>query len=299
MNNAKKKDKAPIIIAICVAALIAAAVLFIVTKGFQNDRTDPNKARFERELGEKYGEEFVCLKLETRGMAIDPPVVMDAICAPARDQSLIFNAQIFLDLNSTENTDCYPYELARQQITEEFSDKICGIWHGFTAFCFPIFFIENDDIVARIKEGTFNWRYYAEHLCSIDNETDYIDTTDYANFEFVIIVDSSYNNVSYKDEWNALQKVIEEWLAEFRQKNIYLGLNFTLYFPPPELYAECAEIVRNIPMNLGVEYNYLSMLDEKLDEERIIEFCFDQYIVDEVGYTRVAEAYVEAREEMG
>lgn len=50
MNNAKKKDKAPIIIAICVAVLIAAAVLFIVTKGLQKGRTDPNKARFEREL---------------------------------------------------------------------------------------------------------------------------------------------------------------------------------------------------------------------------------------------------------
>lgn len=292
MNNAKKKDKAPIIIAICVAVLIAAVVLFIVTKGLQKGRTDPNKARFERELGEKYGEEFVCLNLETYGMAIDPPVVMDAVCAPARDPSLTFNAQIVLDLNSTENTDYYPYALAQRQITEEFSDKICGIWHGFTAFCYPIFVIENDDdIVARIKEGTFNWRYYSGKP-SLDDETDY------ANFEFVIIVDSSYNNVSYKDEWNALQKVIEEWLAEFQQRDIYLGLVFDLYFPPPELYAECAEIVRNIPMNLGVEYDYRSMLDEKLDEERFIEFGFDQYIVDEVGYTRVAEAYVEAREKM-
>lgn len=292
MNNAKKKDKAPIIIAICVAVLIAAAVLFIVTKGLQKGRTDPNKARFERELGEKYGEEFVCLNLETYGMAIDPPVVMDAVCAPARDPSLTFNAWIVLDLNSTENTDFYPYALARRQITEEFSDKISGIWSGLTVYCTPEFLIENDDIVGRIRGGTFNWRYYAEQPCSIDIEPNY------AFFRFVIVVDSSSDNVSYKEEWNALQKVIEEWLEEFRQRDIDLMLTFDLYFPPSELYAECAEIVRNIPTDPYAGYNCYYMLDEKLNEERIIEFVIDQYIVDEEGYTRVAEAYVEAREKM-
>lgn len=283
--------------------LIAAAVIFIVTKGFQKGRTDPNKARFERELEEKYGEKFVCLKLETHGIAIDPPVVMDAVCAPARDPSLIFNAHILIDLNSTKNTDFYPDELARRQITEEFSDKINGSWHGFTAYCETYFFIENDDIVGdinddiagRIKGGTFNWRYYAEKLSSVDIDSE----ADHACFDFVIIVDSSYNNVSYKDEWNALQKVIEEWLAEFQQRDIDLQLGFYLYFPPSELYAECAEIVRNIPVGWDADYDYRSMLDEKLDEERIIELGFDQYIVDEVGYTQIGEIYVEAREEMG
>lgn len=108
-----KKSKTPIVIAICAVVLIAAAVIFIVTEGFQSGRTDPDKARFEREPEEKYGEKFVCLNLETHGMAIDPPVVMDAVCAPTHDPSLIFNTQIVLDLNSTENTDFYPYELAR------------------------------------------------------------------------------------------------------------------------------------------------------------------------------------------
>lgn len=292
MNNAKKKDKAPIIIAICVAVLIAATVLFIVTKDLQKGRTDPNKARFERELEEKYGEEFVCLKLETHGIAIDPPVWMDAVCAPARDPSLIFNAHILLDLNSTENTDYYPYALTCRQLTEEFSNEISGIWGEFTAYCvpdiLPEILIENDDIVGRIKEGTFNWRYYSGQL-SLDDETDY------ARFRFVVVVDSPSDNVSYKEEWNALQKVIEEWLAEFQQRDIDFGLGFDLYFPPSELYAECAEIVRNISR----DYDYYSMLNEKLDEERIIELGFDQYIVDEVGYTQIAEEYVDAREKMG
>lgn len=290
MNNTKKKDKTLIIIAICAVVLIAAAVLFIVTKGLQKGRTDPNKARFERELEEKYGEKFVCLNLETHGMAIDPPVVIDAVCAPARDPSLTFNAQIVLDLNSTVNTDDYPYELARRQITEEFSDKISGIWDGFTARCSPLFFTENGDIVwesnddmaGKIKGGTFNWRNYTDNEASS------------ACFYFDIVVDSSSHSVSYKDEWNALQKVIDEWLTEFRQRDYDLGLVFYLYFPPPELYAECAEILRNISI-----YDEESMLDEKLDEERIIILGFDPYIVDEIGYTRDAEFYVDAREKMG
>lgn len=238
----------------------------------------------------------MCLKLETHGIAIAPPVWMNAVCAPARDPSLIFNARIVLDLNSTEKTDYYPYALTCRQLTEEFSDKISGIWGGLTVYGTPEFLIENNDIVRKIKEGTFDWRYYAEQLCSIDNETDYIDD-DYAFFRFVIVVDSSSDNVSYKEEWNALQKVIEGYLAEFRQKDFDLALTFNLYFPPSELYAECAEIVRNIPTDPYADYD--CMLDEKLNEERSIVFGLDQYIVDEVGYTQLGEIYVEAREEMG
>lgn len=114
----------------------------------------------------------------------------------------------------------------------------------------------------------------------------------------MVVADISSDNVTYKEEWNALQKVIEEYLSEFRQRDFNLVLCFDLCFPPRELYAECAEIVRNAPADPNADYD--NMLDEMLDEYGLrIKLSFDQDLVDELGYTRLAEAYVDAREGMG
>lgn len=89
----KKKSKAPVAIAICAVVLFAAAVIFIAAKGFQDGRTDPDKARFERELKEKYGEEFVCLEARyEHTIGFNSPTFYEGECAPKKDTNLAFEA---------------------------------------------------------------------------------------------------------------------------------------------------------------------------------------------------------------
>lgn len=250
----KKKSKAPIVIAICAVVLFAAAVIFIVTKGLQGGGIDPDKARFERELKEKYGEEFVCLDLE-RSSVFDKPMTIRSVCAPVRDTTLTFTAEIDIDLNGTRNFDDYPYALANRQLSEEITEKLSGIWNDLRVKSNVLTYEDpdSDESIRKIKDGSFDWRHYFEQSPLF--------------IECIVLIDNSKPALSYEEEWNALQEILEEYNEElnkisFADANDIPGLSLYLYFAPSDLYAECAAKI-NEPLTLNNEDDIYKYFEEK------------------------------------
>lgn len=256
------KRKAPIIgIAVCAFVLIAAVLTVLILTGkIGGKRHDPDKERFEKALSERYGEDFVCFEWEGSGV-FEKPIRMSGICAPARDTTLRFRADIEID-SETRLSDDYPWALASRQLSAELTKKFNKIWNEFSVDSgFLIIEDHNSaEFVPKIREGTFDWRYYMEQSISG------------SNFDFgvnaicTVIVDSSAATLSHEEEWNALHGLMEEYNVELNKLDRYPGLSLSIYFAPSELYGECAAKMK-APRSLSSDNDdYLDFLEEKLGE---------------------------------
>ncbi len=260
MSN--KKIKTPIIvIALCAVVLaFAALTILILTGKIGGERRDPDKERFETFLRERYGEEFVCLEWESSSV-FKKPVLMNGICAPVRDTTLRFMADIEIG-DETEFTDDYPWAVASRQLSDEFTEKFGKIWNEFSIDS-GFLIIEGHDsaeFVPKIREGTFNWRYYVEQSIS----GSYFDLG--VNAICTVLVDGSAATHSYEEEWNALHELLEEYNAELNKLDRYPVLSISIYFAPSKLYGECAARMK-APRSLGSgNDDYLVFLEEKLGE---------------------------------
>lgn len=257
-----KKSKTPIIvIAICAFILIAAALTVLILTGkIGGERRDPDKERFEMLLRERYGEEFVCLEWEGTGV-FEKPIRMSGICAPARDISLRFMADMEIG-SETKLSEDYPWALASLQLSAELTKMFNKIWNEFSVDSgFLIIEDHNSaEFVPKIREGTFDWRYYMEQSISG------------SNFDFgvnaicTVLVDGSAATLSHEEEWNALHGLMKEYNAELNKLDRYPGLSLSIYFAPSELYGECAARMK-APRSLGSDNDdYLEFLEEKLGE---------------------------------
>lgn len=256
MSN--KKSKTPIIvIAICAFILIAAALTVLILTGkIGGERRDPDKKRFETLLRERYGEEFVCLEWEGSGV-FEKPIRLSGICAPARDTTLRFRADIEID-SETRLSDSSPYALANRQLSEEISEKLSGIWINFGIKSNVLTYEDpdKDESILKIRDGSFDWRHYFEQSPLF--------------IECIVLIDSSTASLSYEEEWNALQEILEEYNEEFNKLSVAgtndsPSLSLYLYFAPSNLYAESAAVM-NEPLMLNNEEEVYEYLEEKLGE---------------------------------
>lgn len=256
------KRKAPIIgIAVCAFVLIAAVLTVLILTGkIGGKRHDPDKERFEKALSERYGEDFVCFEWEGSGV-FEKPIRMSGICAPARDTTLRFRADIEID-SETRLSDDYPWALASRQLSAELTEKFNKIWNEFSVDSgFLIIEDHNSaEFVPKIREGTFDWRYYMEQSISG------------SNFDFgvnaicTVLVDGSAATLSHEEEWNALHGLMKEYNAELNKLDRYPGLSLSIYFAPSELYGECAARMK-APRSLSSDNDdYLEFLEGKLGE---------------------------------
>lgn len=252
------KRKAPIIgIAVCAFVLIAAALTVLILTGkIGGERRDPDKKRFETLLRERYGEEFVCLEWEGSGV-FEKPIRLSAICAPVRDTTLRFRADIEID-TETEFSDEYPFVLANRQFSEEIGEKLGGVWNNFGVKCIVLTYDEPDadESIRKIRDGSFDWRSFFKQSPLF--------------IECIVLIDSSTAALSYEEEWNALQKILEEYNEEFNKlsltdTNNIPWLSLYLYFAPSDLYAEGAAKI-NEPLTLNNEEDIYEYLEEKFGE---------------------------------
>lgn len=254
------KRKAPIIgIAVCAFVLIAAALTVLILTGkIGGERRDPDKKRFETLLRERYGEEFVCLEWEGSGV-FEKPIRMSGICAPARDTTLRFRADIEID-SETRLSDDYPRAVANRQFSKEITENLSGIWNDFGIKSNILTYEDpdSDESIRKIRDGSFDWRHYFEQSPLF--------------MECIVLTDSSTAALSYEDEWNALRKILEEYNEEFNKlsvagtNNDSPGLSLSIYFAPSELYGECAAKMK-APRSLSSDNDdYLDFLEEKLGE---------------------------------
>lgn len=276
----KKKSKTPIIaIALCAVVLAFAALsVLILTGKIGGEKRDPDKQRFETFLREKYGEEFVCLEASKPSNA-DNVMIISGICAPARDMSLTFEAEIDVKLDETQNIDYYPTAIANRQLTEEFTERLGDDWGEFTASCEVAKYYHDNEIVEKVRSGTFDW----QDLAALNNKSRVLCV-------FTVLVNGS-TNISDEDEWNALQEIAAEYRSELEKLGADLGLMFDLYFAPDGLYEECAAKI-NAPPPLDFEF-----IEEKLDG-RDIRILVNMKFPDESAFTHNVGAYVKAKEEI-
>lgn len=254
MSN--KKSKAPIIVIAACAVVFAVAAVLISTGKIGGERRDPDKERFEKTLAQKYGEEFVCLEWEGSGV-FEKPIRLSAICAPVRDTTLRFRADIEID-TETEFSNEYPFVLANRQFSEEIGEKLGGVWNDFGVKCIVLTYDEPDadESIRKIRDGSFDWRSFFKQSPLF--------------IECIVLIDSSTAALSYEEEWNALQKILEEYNEEFNKlsltdTNNIPGLSLYLYFAPSDLYAEGAAKI-NEPLTLNNEEDIYEYLEEKFGE---------------------------------
>lgn len=256
MSN--KKSKTPlIVIAICAFILIAAALTVLILTGkIGGKRHDPDKERFEKALSERYGEDFVCFEWGGSGV-FEKPIRMSGICAPARDITLRFRADIEIG-SETRLSDGFPYALANRQLSEEITEKLSGIWIDFGIKSNVLTYEDpdSDKSILKIRDGSFDWRSFFEQSPPF--------------IECIVLIDSSTASSSYEEEWNALRKILEEYNEEFNKMSFadtceLPGLALNLYFAPSDLYAESAEVM-NEPLTLNNEEEVYEYLEEKLGE---------------------------------
>lgn len=252
------KRKAPIIvIAVCMFVLIAAVLTVLILTGkLGGERRDPDKERFEKVLSERYGEDFVCLEWESSGI-FEKPIRMSGICAPARDITLRFRADMEIG-SETRLSDDYPRAVANRQLSEEISEKVSGIWNDIGVKCIVLTYEDpdSDESIQKIRNGSFDWRSFFEQSPFV--------------VDCLVLIDNSTTEMSCEDEWNALRKILEEYNEEFNKissadTNELPGLSLELYFAPSDLYAEGAAVM-NEPLSLNNEDNVYEYFEEKLDE---------------------------------
>lgn len=253
-----KKSKTPmIVIAICAFVLVAAALTVLILTGrIGGERRDPDKERFETLLRERYGEEFVCLEWQGSGV-FEKPIRLSGICAPVRDTTLRFRADIEID-SETRLSDSYPYALANRQFSEEITEKLGSIWIDFGIKSNILTYEDPDrnESILKIRDGSFDWRRYFEQSPIF--------------IECIVLIDSSSASSSYEEEWNALQEILEEYNEEFNKFSLAgtddtPGLSFYLYFAPGDVYAEGKAKI-NEPLTLNNEEEVYEYLEEKLGE---------------------------------
>lgn len=261
-----KKSKTPmIVIAICAFVLIAAALTVLILTGrIGGERRDPDKERFEKALSERYGEEFVCLEWQGSGV-FEKPIRLSGICAPVRDTTLRFRADIEID-SETRLSDDYPLAFANRQLSDELTERFGKIWNEFSVESGFVIFEEHDsaEFAAKIRDGTFDWRYYLEQSIVGSN-------FDFGfNADCTVLVNGSAATLSHEEEWNALHGLLEDYNAELSKLDRYPGLSISIYFAPSELYGEYASKMKE-PRSLGGDNSdYVEFLEEKLGEPAYI-----------------------------
>lgn len=213
----------------------------------------PTRARFEELLEEKYGEEFICLKTYSSGGGTGfTPVIDHAVCVPAKDETLEFEAEKYPDDDSLLR-DNYSQHIAERQMEELMLPKISDMWGEFGMDCDLYLgwaLYDNETVNNKIREGELDWQFffdeYIKHMSKDDDGDDTI------NLTFTVCVDDSTRNLSYKEEWEGFHNAAEKLSAsEFRDYNV--KINYALFFSPRDLYDKCEKIIANHYYTGGME----------------------------------------------
>lgn len=204
----------------------------------------PLRARFEKLLEEKYGEEFVCFDArETGAYAFNPPTGCTGFCAPKKDTDLVFEARTTVGKDSKLTYDRYPAAVTGCQLAEEFSKELDGVFGQRAVTCKIGTYKDNDEVIRRIKDGTLDWEFYYTEFPNVNGSTHRSTTS------FRILIDSSELKGSYEDEWDALKKAEEKFGKIMRENGIEVEFVLYLYFAPHDMYDKCLELLtpRDVP----------------------------------------------------
>lgn len=268
--------------------------------------TAPERARFERLLKEKYGEEFVCFTVTSGGGRFTGLASSNsAKCAPARDKTLVFRALKF-DSEDSLFSDSYAESIAERQINEMMLPEISGMWESFAMYCdlddWGAFY-ENEDVVNKIREGECDLRFLLDEILKYKLSNNYGDTI---VFSFTVCFDDSTRNLSYEEEWEGFHKAAENLCASLSDYNV--KIHYELFFSPSDRYNKCAEIVEGHYSGSTVSWNSLEKVLNKEGSEswvyrREIDIDTTHQVENDPRWTYphwfdTAEDYAEFRAEM-
>lgn len=264
------------------AFLLMAFIVYMVFFGGIGRISDAQrKARFEKLLEERYGEEFVCLEThDQHTIGFDRPTYYEGSCAPKKDTSLVFDAYISISKDKGKNNKLmceeYPAAIAGRQLSELLLNDLDGIFGRCDAICNMGSSEDNDEVIERAKDGTLDWEFFYAKNPYLYGDIDH------SNFAaFFVLVDSSEFYGSYEEEWDAFEAAKKKIVDTMAENGIELTVQIKLYFSPPDMYDKCLELLSSY------EKNALSKLWEYLNE----------YSDDSCKYNRTMELFRYTRDE--
>lgn len=279
----KRKKALILVCGLCVAALllIAFIVYMVFFGGIGRISDAQRKARFERLLEERYGEEFVCFEARNQHTAgFERATHYEGSCAPKKDTSLVFEAGISIK-NKNLIYDEYPAAIAGRQLSELLLNDLDGVFGRRDIICKMGSSEDNDEVIKRVRDGTLDWEFFYAKTPYLYGDVDH---SNYA--AFYVLVDSSELYGSYEEEWDAFEAAKKEIVDTMSEKGIELTVQIHLYFSPPDMYDKCLELLSSY------EKGALSELWEYLNEYSD-DLCKYNRTMELFRYTR--DEYIEKR----
>lgn len=216
------------------AAIIIMGVLLITTLGltgcgFQTKRN--LKKVLEKALQERYNEEFVCLNVWANG---GPSYF--GVCYPKSNRDLLFET-LFID-DGEIAYDKYPSTIASKEMSEMLFNQLSEVYQECYINCYN-FGVANDiKDVEKVNSGEFNLDYFFETMHE-QSDSD-------LPISFKICINKKAGiNATYEEEYERLNKSVQEIMKRGEIYGVKLDLTIWLYFLPSDVYKDGIEYFEN------------------------------------------------------